>query len=527
MLITNTKKKAHMASNAVPSELISRVVGWETEKAFFQTVGPNLPMRIAILGEANTANQSNLTDDPITVLRITSAQQAGQVYGFGSPIHMMARILFPPTGGGLIGGIPVYAYPQAEPVGAANKQIKVAVTGPATANATHTLKIAGRRGLDGQFYNFSILKDDTAADIAARIEDAVNAILGSPMSASAPDESQPDSDEVTLTSKWKGLTANDLVVEVDTNGVSAGITYTITNLQSASGTPDISGATAVFGNVWNTAVINSYGLQSDIITALETFNGIPKDGITPATGRYASTMMKPFVAFTGSTSDDPSATTDASARKTQVTIAVCPAPNSDGLQFEAATNYCALWARISQDSPHLDIAGQYLPDMPVPVSIGAMSDYFNRDTIVKKGCSTVDLVNDRYQVQDFVTTYHPEGEIPPQYRWVRSLVQDWNVRYTYYLLEQRYVADHVLANDNDTVTASKVVKPKTWKGVLFNMYDDLARRAIIAEPSFSEEGTIVNISSVNPDRFETEFPYRRTGFGRILSTTAKAGFNFG
>lgn len=515
-----------MASTAVPSEYISRVIGWETEKADNQTTGTSLPMHIAIFGEANTANQSNLTD-PITITRVQSAQQAGQLYGYGSPIEMECRILFPKFGTGLIGGIPVYVYPQAEAVGATNKQLKLTVTGTATANATHTIRVAGRRGLDGAFYHFTIQKDDTATAIAARIEDACNAILNSPMSASAPDESDPNSNEVTFTSKWKGLTADDLNIDIDTNGQTAGMSYAVTEVQAATGTPSIAEALSALGNKWVTGIINSYGFQADIIAALEAANGVPKDGVTPGTGRYGSTLMKPFIAFTGSVEADPSSLTDAAARKTQVTIATCPAPLSEGMPFEAAANMCALWARQAQDKPHTDVAGQYYPDMPTPESIGAMGVYTYRNTMLTKGCSTVDLVNGKYQVQDFATTYHPEGETPPHYRWVRSLVQDWNVKYTVYLNEEMFVQDKVLANDNDTVNVSDVLKPKNWKGRLFTIYDDLTARGIISNPKYSQDGTVVGISTSVPDRFETEFPYIRSAFGRVLSSTAKASFNRG
>jgi hypothetical protein len=37
----------------------------------------------------------------------------------------------------------------------------------------------------------------------------------------------------------------------------------------------------------------------------------------------------------------------------------------------------------------------------------------------------------------------------------------------------------------------------------------------------------VEVSSINPDRLETFFRYKRTGTARISSTTAEAGFNFG
>jgi hypothetical protein len=59
-------------------------------------------MRIAILAEANTANQSGLETDGT---EITTAQAAGELYGYGSPIYHIMRILRPISGGG-IGGSP-------------------------------------------------------------------------------------------------------------------------------------------------------------------------------------------------------------------------------------------------------------------------------------------------------------------------------------------------------------------------------------------------------------------------------------
>jgi hypothetical protein len=102
-----------------------------------------------------------------------------------------------------------------------------------------------------------------------------------------------------------------------------------------------------------------------------------------------------------------------------------------------------------------------------------------------------------------------------------------NVRYGYYLLEQDYVVDHAIASDDTTVSASKVVKPKTWKGVLFNYAESLSLRGLIVQPDFMQNSITVSISTTNPDRLETFFRYKRSGFTRIASTEAQAGFNFG
>jgi hypothetical protein len=167
--------------------------------------------------------------------------------------------------------------------------------------------------------------------------------------------------------------------------------------------------------------------------------------------------------------------------------------------------------------------------MPIPIDgdIGLMSVYNNRDAIVKKGGSTVDLVAGRYQVQDFVTTYHPDGEIPPQFRYARNLMLDFNVRYGYYLLEQINVVDKTIANDADTISVGSIIKPKQWKQIVATYANDLAKRALIADPDFMVESIIVALSGTNPDRLDTFFRYKRTGIARISSTTAEAGFNFG
>lgn len=500
-------------SVAVAIERVSKVVGYKLTTANFQTVGSNLPQRIAILGEANTAFQSGLATTPV---QINSAKQAGTLFGYGSPIHAVARILFPIQSDG-VGGIPVVVYPQVTPGGATSKKLTITPTGVATGNATHTVVIAGRTGVDAATYDFVVNTGDTTGDIVAKIEDAVNRVLGAPVTCTS------DPYEAEVESKWKGLTANAITVTVDTGIDNVGITYAVTNTQTAAGTPSVAASLALFGSNWNTIVVNTYGTVTATMTELETYNGKPDD--TTPTGRYAAIIMKPFIALTGSVAEDPSSITD--SRSTQVTIAICPAPLSAGMQYEAAANFCTLYARQAQDTPHLDVQDMLLPDMPTPAAIGKMDTYVERDAIVKKGCSTVELAAGQYKICDFVTTYHPDGETPPQFRYVRNLNLDFNVRYGYYLLEQINVMGHVIAADDDIVDASNVVKPKTWKSVLISYAEDLTRRALITGAEFMQDSITVNLGTSNPDRFDTFFRYKRTGIARISSTEAQAGFNFG
>lgn len=506
-------------SDAVGEEVLTRVLGYKLGKGNFGTQSGNLPMRIAVFAEANHSNQSGQDWDlPKTV---TGGQQAGALYGYGSPIE---RIISSMIDTGLIGAIPIDVFPQQEAAGAAAKIYEIDVTGTATANVTHYVVLGGRKQIKGTAYAVNILKGDTDDVIAAKIEDAINNALYAPATASAPDASEPNSNVCTVTSKWKGATAEGMTLSMYTGANDAGITYAISSTSTGTGVPSIGTALGNIGNTWYTLAVNSYGTDSTTMDAFENFNGIADDE-TP-TKRYAGTVMKPMIALTGSVAADPSTVTD--ARKDQMTIAICPAPLSPGFQFEAAAQYCALFARKMQDNPHLDIAGASLPDMPIPAdgNIGAMADWINRDAILKKGCSTADLVANRYMVQDFVTTYHKDGETPWSYAYCRNIIGvDMNVYFRYHILEQLYVIDHVLVNDDVVIRVPKVIKPKQWKQVLTGMFKELEGLALIADADFSATSVQTGINSSNPKRLDTVYDYKRTSTVAVASTTARAGFN--
>jgi phage tail sheath gpL-like len=606
-----------MPSNAVGLDLISRVVGYKVTKGDFRTIAPNLPQRIAILGEANENKQAGLTTSPV---ELKSAKEAGDKFGYGSPIHMAMRILKPLQSDG-VGGIPVVAYPQLKAAGATATTIatnKITSTTSFAVGSKIEISIAGRDSLDGKSYSIETVPDclltiqkavdsinanssspflatlsanppqttlstaltvktlpyfagfvlstievpiDVTATIIANTTDITftyldaglvqqtwsgkassvvfaagkttitpNFVGYTPISANgtlmvanqtltAYTGASPQYG-ILLTSKWAGLTSASLNATISCTDANIVFALTKTN---GTGTPDISPSLDLFQNEWNTIVINTYGVVSSVLDKLEFYNGIADP--TNPTGRYRGIVFKPFIALAGSINDNDSAVTD--ARSSQMTNAICPAPLSEGHPLEAAANMCYLLATTSNENPHLDVCGLSYFDMPTPSTIGTMQVYANRDIYVKKGNSTVDLVAGKYQVQDFVTTYHLAGEIVPQFRFVRNLMLDFNVRYGYFLLEQINVVDHVIVNDDDVTNAPKVVKPKQWKAVLFDYADSLSNRALIADASFMQDSIEVDLSSTNPDRLETFFRYKRSGVARISSTTAEAGFNFG
>ena len=501
-------------SNAVAQNRMSTVVGYTLAASIVALLNGNLPQRIAILGEVNTANQASY---PTTPTLITSANQAGTLYGFGSPIHMVCRILLPLQGGGT--NAPVWVYPQAAASGSVARVQTITVTGPATAGGTHYVKVAGRNNIDGATYSVNVVSGDTATIVAGKIKDSINAVTASPVTATS------SAGVVTVTAKWTGLSSESISLSIDTSlAANIGLSYVIAETVAGSGTPAVTTSLNLFGGIWNTIVINCYGTVSATLTELETFNGVP--GLDTSTGRYVGTNFKPFIALTGSTADDPSSVT--SGRNTQVTAAICPAPLSPGMQFEAAANMAVLFSNVCINDPSEDVMELTYPDMPMPAitAVPSMQDYNFRDTIVKLGCSTVAIENGVYTVKDFVTTFNDGTQAPP-FQYCRNLDIDWNIEYGDRQIALENIIGYTICADNDVVSASKTVRPKQVKALYGEYFDELTDKGFIANPAFSKKNLQVGINQSNPGRIDKQYPYQRTSTARIASTTALSGFYYG
>ncbi len=506
-------------STAIGLERISRVVGYKLIAANFESDTPYLPQRIAVLGEANTANQATMTED--VPFEFISADEVAEEFGYGSPLHIIARILRP-ISGDILGGIPTVIYPQKSDAGATATVIKlgVAVSSTVTEDATHELIINGRNNIDGQRYSFNVVKGQSQSDVTATIIDTINNVLSSPVSAALA------TTDIDCTTKWKGATSAELNISFNTNDHDAGIVYSEISKTNGTGVVSLTNSLANFGENWNTLVINPY---ADQLETLETFNGVP-DPTTP-TGRYQADVWKPFVAFFGSVlsdKDDVVAITNASARKTQVTNVLAPAPNSDGFSFEAAANMCASYAKIAQNYPHIDNSGKYYPDMPVPTDeiIDDFADYNARDFMVKKGASTVNITNGKYTIQDMVTTYAPDGVSVPKFRFVKDLIIDFNMEFAWRIIMERDIQDKAIIENDVATNVLNVISPNQVKQLVFSHIDLAVTRALIADADFSKDSTLVQINGTNPARLDIFFRYKRTSTAHVVSSDVEVDFNY-
>src|SRR5262245_55687721 len=229
----------------VQASAAARVVGIDTHfKDLRGGAAQSLPQHIAILAQGASAAA------PYSMLptRITSAAEAAAEWGFGSPIHLAALELFPPTGGG-VGSIPVTVLPLEDDYDAGVAAAgTITPTGSATATATFWVRIAGILSAA-----FTVVSGDNVATQCDKIVAAVAAVLSLPMLAT------DGTTLVNLTAKWDGASGNDLTVEVlDSNG-NAASGYTIVQPAGGAADPDIETALGGIASEWITMVINGLG----------------------------------------------------------------------------------------------------------------------------------------------------------------------------------------------------------------------------------------------------------------------------
>lgn len=156
-------------STAVDQNAVARVLGIKTAYKNLRSGSTlTLPQRVAVFAQGASASVFSSTKR-----QISSALEAGQVYGFGSPIHLAALQLLPVNGDG-VGTIPVTVYPLEDGAVAAAGEITPA--GPQVTSASYRVVFSGIRSP-----SFTILAGADVTAMCRAIHDAVLANLNIPM----------------------------------------------------------------------------------------------------------------------------------------------------------------------------------------------------------------------------------------------------------------------------------------------------------------------------------------------------------
>lgn len=489
-------------SSAVDASAVARVLGIQT--IFKDLRGGGilfLPQRIALVGQG----ASSVVFDT-TKRQVTSANEAATIYGFGSPIHLATRQLFPVNGDG-VGTIPVTIYPL-EDDGSG-----VASTGDITPSGTQTEAAAYRVSVNNILSEeFVISVGDVLADITAATTQAINGVLEMPIIA------VDNATDIGVTSKWKGVSANDIVIEI-IGSTTSGTTFAITQPVGGLVNPNIDDALAQVGNVWESMFLNCLDIADTVtLGKYDTFGE----------GRWGALVRKIAVVFTGNTATDvASATAISGVRKTDRTNSQLVAPASNDLPFVVASRQLARIASVANNNPPHDYGSQDATGL-VPGADGVQWDYLDRDQAVKNGSSTIEVKDGVVNISDVVTFFHPDGDPLPAYRFVVDIVKLQNIIFNLDLIfaSSEWDGAPLIPDDQPTINRD-AKKPKTAKAAAAAMVDSLALNAIISDPETAKASILAEIDSGNPKRLNLVVTVQLAGNTNIKSIDLEFGFFFG
>jgi phage tail sheath gpL-like len=542
---------------SLPSSAISRVTGVNVEYRNFNTGnGGFLPQRLALFGVGNSDAVY-----PTEKYEITgTADEVAKRYGYGSPLHLAARQLFPTGGGGAT--FPVTIFPLIPANGAVAAAGAIALDGIPAAAGSGVVRIGGIEA------EFPIAKAATVTETLTAIKTTINTKLEMPVIAG-----DIDDDELTLTAKWKGETGNEIVIKVST--IVEGLTFSITAMSGDAldpddepalvgsqqrkcglmggpggprppggalrgraplrGVPEAVGCRqggdfpllsmphilyvdcllAAIGQIWKTFILSCFTWKkTSRLDRYQTF----------CEGRWGEFEKKPCLVAHGCVDDYATRTAITDVRKYDYANFLIPSVGSDELSFViAARGLVGDIMTNANSNPPLGYSGKLTGLAAGPD--GAQENYQTRNNSVAKGASTNIKTGSVAELNDIITFYHPDGEAIPSRRYVVDLVKLMNIVFNVRLiLEADEKKGAPLVSDTTPTTNPRAIQPKTVKAELMNLANSLSREAITQEPEFTKENLSVKIDSSNPKRLNVKYPCKLSGNVEVTGADIYFGF---
>jgi phage tail sheath gpL-like len=484
----------------VSPSAISRVTGVEVSyKNFNAGAAQMLPQRLVIIG---VGNDSAVYDS--NNREVFSAIDVGDMYGYGSPLHLSARQLLPSTGPSAEFSVSIIGLAKAS--GAAAAGGDVTVVGTATGNGSGKIIIGGISA------EFAIPKGSAASASAEIIKNAINGILEMPAIAGTIDDAS-----LPLTAKWSGALGNRISLEIEAK--VPGVTFSITDFVDGALDPNVTPALERIGIVWETQILNTFDYTDT--SRLDKYQEF-------AEGRGGVLEKKPIYIAHGCVDDLETRTAITDLRVNDSSNYLIVSVGSRELPFVvAAKGLINDIVTTANKNPAQNYKGKL-----TGLHCGAddvQEDYAKRNSSIVKGSSTNIKNGNVAELNDIVTFYHPQNEGKyPSKRYLVDLVKLQNVVFNVRLvMEADELKGAPLVSDNTVTDNPAAVTPKAIKTMFFNLADSLAKKAIIQEPDFTKKIMTVAIDGENPKRVNVVFPVKLSGNVEVSSTDIYFGFYLG
>jgi len=483
----------------LPASALSRVTGVNVEPRNFNLGGAHfLPQRLAVIGTGN----DDVAYDTKKHEATGSADAIAQRYGYGSPLHLAARQLFPDGGGGV--NFPVTFFPLKKAVGSVAAVGAISCEGVPTATGSGTITIGGIAT------EFAIIENSTPAKILATIKERIAGRLEMPVIPGT-----YANDELPLAAKWSGDAGNDIVIEIEMN--APGVTFGITDMAGGAVDPDVDPALRNIGQVWETCILSCFSYRNQ--SRLNVFK-------TFGEGRWDQMEKMPCLVAHGCTDDFETRTAITRQRKNDYINFLVPGVGSPEIPFVIAARGLVNIMNTANSNPALNDHGLLTGLIAGPDEV--QENYLVRNNSVHHGSSTSIKSGNVIALNDTITMWHPDNEAVKSRRYVVDAVRLMNIVFNIRLImEDPSVKGAPLVPDDNPTRNPRAIQPKTIRTAMMNLANALASHAILATSEFTKNNLVVKISSMNPKRLDITFPCKLAGNVEVSSTDIFFGFYFG
>lgn len=445
----------------------------------------------------------------------SSADDIGTTYGFGSPLHRMAKKLFPLAGNG--SNVDTYFLQVAAPTGAKAEVKTVTATGTATRTFNGKFKyrdmvfeaaadVAGKvatstnnnpaqdtRKTDLNIFEtttiyFAVAKGDTAATIAANIAEALAQDVDKPFGVAV------ENGVLTLTAKWAGSDSAFEIEITDENDDTIassihGVKFETARTAEAAGVGTIpaDALAQIDAETMVTRVASQFATEAVLNALKDKFTAL-HDGLTSQYVICYSAILAPEKETSGKW-DTETLKTNADKRR------------DDFVNVQIVSDYPGRLQKL---------------------------DYKERDRLLKSGVPNLILKsNGTWQIGDLCTFYHPENEQNPAYRFDRTVTLAGNIAYVIRQIFEGEEWKSVIFVDGTEPTTNPAAKTlKDVRAAVNKVIGVLGRNAILTNVKESQKLTKVSFNSVNPDRIDVLNKLFYSNCGRIYNFDNLTSFNY-
>ncbi|QNB11563.1 phage tail protein [Paraburkholderia tropica] len=470
-------------SNIPSSDLLTPLFYAEMDNSQANTSTGSETRRL-LLGQVN----DDATGDVGTLQLVTSLSQVQAIAGVGSMLAAQFQSLRRTDPAGEVWAVPV----KLETGSAAKGTVTIA--GTATAAGVLNLYIAGKRT------QVTVASGMTASEIAAAIVTALAASSTIPVTAAAADA------VVTLTTRWKGETGNDITVAINSKGTAggestpAGLTVTIAAMSGGTGQVDVADLLAAVGD--EAFEFTNSGWSDE--TALDDL----KEWMNDVSGRWAWSSGLFGHVYAARRGELGTHVAEGKLRNDQHVTVHGFEPGVAQPAWEVGAAWMGITAVfISADPARPTQTGALVGIDPAPA--GSRFILTERNSLLKYGVATAVYSGGYYRIERAVTTYQRNalGQADDSYRDSETMHQSAAIiRYLRTAVTSKYPR-HKLADDGTSFgPGNAILTPSMARAEMISAYYAMEELGWVENAAMFAKYLVVERDANDPNRLNVLFP---------------------